>query len=86
MSSHSSRVSDRSSPPDDTGLRPEVPAGVGPMINMQRGEARQSFLAGRAGHNGDGILSSGSQRHSRFVPPVLKGENEQGCQKNENAF
>ena len=40
ISSHSNRASDGSRPADDTGRRPEVPAGVGPMINMQRGEAR----------------------------------------------
>ena len=44
------------------------------MINMQRGEASHSFLAGISAHNGDGVLSSGFQRHSRLVPPVLKGE------------
>ena len=39
-SNHRSRALDVSSPTEDTGRRPEVPAGVGPMINMQRGEAR----------------------------------------------
>ena len=38
--SHSSRVSDGSRPADGTGRRLEVPSGVGPMINMQRVEAR----------------------------------------------
>ena len=73
MSSHSSRASDGLRPADDTGRRPEVPADVGPMINMQRGEAGDSFLAG-ATHDSDGGLSSGLQRQSRVVPPVLKGE------------
>ena len=59
MSSHSSRASDRSRPADDTGRRPEVPAGVGPMINIQHGAARVSFLVGIAAHDGDGVLSSG---------------------------
>ena len=45
MSSHSSRASDGSRPADDTGRRQEVPAGVGPMVNTQRGEAKGSFLA-----------------------------------------
>ena len=58
MSSHSSRASDGSRPADDTGRRPEVPAGVGPIINMQRGETREPFLA-EAAHDGDGVLSSG---------------------------
>ena len=61
--SHSSRASDGSRPAEDTGRRPEVPTGVGPMINMQRGEARDSHLAGIASvHNNDGVLSSGFQK------------------------
>ena len=44
-------------PANDTGRRPEVPADVGPMINMQSGQVRYSFLAGAA-HDGDGVLSS----------------------------
>ena len=39
-SNHSSRASDASRPAADTGRRPEVPAGVGPMINKQLGETR----------------------------------------------
>ena len=74
VSNHSSRASDGSRPADDTGRRPEVPDGAGPMINIQRCEARYSFTAGIAAHDGDGGLSSGFQRQSRVVPPVLKGE------------
>ena len=59
MFNHSSRASHGSRPTDDTDRRPEVPADVGPMINMQRGEARYSFLAGIAAHEGDDVLSSG---------------------------
>ena len=44
------------------------------MINMQWGEARDSFLAGIAAHDGNGVLSSGVQKQPRVVPPVLKGE------------
>ena len=62
VSNHSSKASDGSRPPDDTGQRPEVPAGLDPMINMQRGEARDSFLAGIASHDGGSVLSSGFQR------------------------
>ena len=40
VSNHSSRASAGSILPDDTGRRPEVPAGGGPMIIMQRGVAR----------------------------------------------
>ena len=61
MSSHSSRASDGSRPADDTGRRQEVPAGVGPMINMQRGKARDPFLAGAA-RDGDVFLSASVQR------------------------
>ena len=65
---------DRSKTADDTGRRPELPAAVGPVINMDRGETRYSFLAGIAAHDGGGILSSGFQRQPRVVPTVLKGE------------
>ena len=40
------------------GGRPEVPAGVGPMINTQRGETRDSFLAGIVAHDDGGGLST----------------------------
>ena len=74
VASHSSRASDGSRPADDTGWRLEIPAGVGPMINMQRGKARDPFLAGIAAHDGNGVLSSGFQRQPRIVPPALKRE------------
>ena len=44
------------------------------MINMQCGEARDSFLAGIAAHDGDGVLSPSFQRHPSVVPPLLKGK------------
>ena len=59
VSNHSSRASDRSRPADETGQRPEVPAGVGPMINMKRGETKNPFLAGILAHDGGDVLSSG---------------------------
>ena len=65
VSNHSSRASGGSRPADDTGRRREVPAGVGPMINMQRSEARNSSIAGIAAHDGDGALISGFQRQPR---------------------
>ena len=37
---------------NDFGRRPEVPAGVGPTVNMYSGEARESHLAGMAAHDG----------------------------------
>ena len=49
---------------------------MSPKINMQHGETRYSFLAGIDAHDGVGVLSSGSQRQLRVVPPVLKGEKE----------
>ena len=39
VSNHNNRTLDGSKPADDTGRKP-VPAGVGPMINMQRGKTR----------------------------------------------
>ena len=85
MSRHRSRASDGSRSAGDTSRRPEVPAGVGPMINMQRGEDRDSFLAGIDAHDGDGALSSVFQRQSRVVPPVLKEEKGE-FKKNEHEF
>ena len=73
MSSPGSRALDGSRPADHTGRKPEVTAGVGPMINTQSGEARDSFLAGAA-HDGDGVLRSGFQRQSRVVPPAFCAE------------
>ena len=76
VSNHSNRrASDGSIPADDTGRRPEVPAGVGPMIDMQRGGTRTPFRTGIATHDGGGgVLSSVFQRRPRVVPPVLKRE------------
>ena len=83
-SNHSSnRASDGSRPADETGRTPENPAGVGPMINMQRGKTIDSFLAGIAAHDGGDVLSSGSQRQPRIVPSVLKGERKKDS-KNSN--
>ena len=44
------------------------------MINMQRGETRDSFLAGIAEHDGGGDLIYGFQRQPRVVPLMLKRE------------
>ena len=44
---HSRRAaSEPTRPADDIGRRPEVPAGVGPTINMYSGETRESHLVG----------------------------------------
>ena len=77
---HSSRASDGSRPADDLGRRPEVPAGVGPIIYMQRGEAKYFFLAGIAAHDGDGILSSGFQRQPRCYSTCVE-RRERGVSK-----
>ena len=74
VSSYSHRASDGSRRADDTGRRPEIPAGVGPMINMEREEARYSFLAGIAAHDGDEVLSSGFQRQSRVMKKSKRGQ------------
>ena len=74
VSNQSSRASDESRPADDTGRRPEVQADVGPMINMKRGETKDSFLVDIAAHNSGGVLRSGCQRQPGNIPPVLKGK------------
>ena len=45
-------ASEPTRPADDIGRRPEVPAGVGPTVNMYISEARESHLAGIAAHDG----------------------------------
>ena len=61
---------------DDTSRRPVIPAGVGPMTDVQRGEARVPYLAGMAAHDkGGGVLSSDFKSlPSRVIPSVLKAE------------
>ena len=56
---HSRRTaSEPTRPADDIGRRPDVPAGVGPTVNMYSGEARESHLAGIATHDGgSGVLN-----------------------------
>ena len=73
---HSRAASEPERPADDTSRRPVIPAGVGPMIDVQRGEARVPYLAGMAAHDeGGGVLSSDFKSlPSRVIPPVLKAE------------
>ena len=52
---------------------------------MQRGETRDSFLAGIAVHDGGRVLSFGFERQPRVVKLVLKGE-EEGPQKIKHEF
>ena len=85
MSYHSSRASDGSRSTDNTGRKPEILDGVGPMINMQRGETRYSFLAGIAANDDGGVLNSDFPRQLRVVPSVLRGE-KRGFQKFKREF
>ena len=53
---HSRRAaSEPTTPADGIGKRPDVPAGVGPTVNMYSGEARESYLAGIAAHDGGSV-------------------------------
>ena len=64
----------RPGPTIDTSRRLEVPAGVGPRVDAlnNRGEARDSYLAGIAAHDDSGGVLN-LQGQPRVVPPVLKG-------------
>ena len=70
VSNRSRRAWDGSRPADHMGQRPEVPAGVGPIIDMQCGEARHSFTSGIAAYDGDDVLSPGFQRQPCVVSSV----------------
>ena len=63
-------------PAEDTSRRPVLPAGVGPMIDVQRGEARVPYLAGIAAHDEcGGVLSTDFKSlPARVIPPALKAE------------
>ena len=60
------------SEPADT--RPVLPTGVGPMIDVQRGEARDLYLAGITAYDeGRDILRTDIKSlPARVIPPVLK--------------
>ena len=62
------------SEPADT--RPVLPTGVGPMIDVRRGEARDPYLAGiTAYEEGRDVLRTDFKSlPARVVPPVLKAE------------
>ena len=74
-------------PADDTSRRPGLSAGVGPMIDVQRGEARVPYLAGLAAHDeGGGVLSTDFKSLSaRVISPVLKAK-KRGFQKFKHEF
>ena len=71
---HSRRTaSEPTRPADDTGRRPEAPAGVGLTVIMYSGEARESHLADIAEHDGgNGVFNSSFHGQPHVNPPVLK--------------
>ena len=79
-------VHDRAtSEPADT--RPVLPTGVGPMIDVQRGEARDPYLAGITAYDEgrDVLRTDFKSLPARVVPPVLKAE-KGGFQKFKREF
>ena len=84
---HSRAASEPGRPADDTSRRPVLPAGVGPMIDAQRGEARIPYLTGIAARDeSGGVLSTDFKSLlTRVIPRVLKAE-KGGCQKFKHEF
>ena len=72
---HSRVASEPGRPADNTSRRPVLPAGAGPMIDVQHGEARVPYLAGIAAHGeGGGILTHLKSHPARVILPVLEAE------------
>ena len=73
------------SEPADT--RPGLPTGVGPMIDVRRGEARDPYLAGITAYDEsrDVLRTDFKSLPARVVPPVLKGK-KGGFQKFKHDF
>ena len=73
------------SEPADT--RPVLPTGVGPMIDVQRGEAKDSYLAGITAYDEgrDVLRTDFKSLPARVIPPVLKAE-KGGFQKFKHEF
>ena len=83
---HSRAASEPGRPADNTSQRPVLPAGVGPMIDVQHGEASVPHFAGIATHGeGGGVLTDFKSLPARVIPPVLKAE-EGGFQKFKHKF
>ena len=79
-------VHDRAtSEPADT--RPVLPTGVGTMIDVRRGEARDPYLAGITAYDEsrDVLRTDFKSLPARVVPPVLKAE-KGGFQKFKHEF
>ena len=73
------------SEPADT--RAVLPTGVGPMIDVRRGEARDPYLAGITAYDEgrDVLRTDFKSLPARVVPPVLKAE-KGGFQKFKHEF
>ena len=73
------------SEPADT--RPGLPTGVGPMIDVRSGEARDPYLAGITSYDQgrDVLRAEFKSLPTRVVPPVLKAE-KAGFQKFKHEF
>ena len=73
------------SEPADT--RPRLPTGVGPMIDVRSGEARDPYLAGITAYDQgrDVLRAEFKSLPTRVVPPVLKAE-KAGFQKFKHEF
>ena len=73
------------SEPADT--RPGLPTGVGPMIDVRRGEARDPYLAGITAYDEsrDVLRTDFKSLPARVVPPVLKA-GKGGFQKFKHEF
>ena len=83
---HTRVASEPGRPADDTSRRPVLPAGAGPMIDVQHGEARVRYLAGIAAHGeGGGVLTDVKSLPARVVLPVLEAE-KGGFQKFKHEF
>ena len=73
-------------PADNTSRRPVLPAEVGPMIDVQHGEASVPSFAGIAAHGeGGGVLADFKSLPARVIPPVLEAE-KGGFQKFKHEF
>ena len=71
---HSRAASEPGRSADNTRQRPVRPAGVGPMIDVQHGEASVTHLAGGIAAHGEsgGVLTDFKSLPTHAIPPVLK--------------
>ena len=83
---HSRAASEPGRSANDTSRRPVLPAGVGPMIDIQHCEAKVPYLAGIAAHDeGGGVLTDFKSLPARVIPLVLEAE-KGGFQKIKHNF